>query len=109
MTSLLRKIPIISSFLPPEQPKALPPPPVTAKAPAPTIAPTIAPTPPVPPKITAAAEVDIAKEKKVAQVAAEEKRKKLRGQVGRRATIRTSPLGAQVPEASIARKTLLGR
>ena len=81
MTGLLRKIPIVSAFVPPEQPRV-----------APQLANLIRGVDP-----------------KAAQEAAAEKRKKLRRGVGREATIRTSPLGATAPAGSVARKTLLGQ
>lgn len=86
MGGIIRKIPIIGPILAPE-PRAVAPP-------------AVAP----PPEARRSASV----EAKAAQVAAAEKRKKLRGQAGKRATILTSPLGTPVSSADVARKTLLG-
>ncbi len=87
MTGILKKIPIIGSLVP------TPPPPPT-----PTV------TPPPVPEVPRSASV----EARAAQVAAAEKRKRLRGQAGKRATILTSPLGAPLSATSVTRKTLLG-
>ncbi len=84
MTGILRKIPLVSAFVPPKLPEA----PQFAQ---PTV------------------EASVDRTKRLAQVAAEEKRKKLRGAARRTSTQRTGPLGATVAAQNIAKKTLLGQ
>ncbi len=90
MTGFLRKIPVVSAFVPPKQPSV----PERAQ---PSIS-------DIDPRAVSATEA----EKKAAQTAAAEKRRKVRGQSGRSSTQRTGALGATVPVGNIARKTLLG-
>ena len=85
MTSVLRKIPIANLLVPPQLPEI------------PAPAPIVLPSPTAPDD-----------ERKAAQAAAAEKRKKIRAQGGRQKTILTGPLGAPPPLANITRKTLLG-
>ncbi len=95
MTSFLKKIPIVGSLISPKQPR------IPERAPLPPPPRSIAD---IDPKAVNASEAD----KKAAQIAAAEKRRKLRGQAGRKSTFRTGALGAVVPSGNIARKTLLG-
>ena len=95
MTSFLKKIPIVGSLIAPKQPR------VPERTSPPERARRLV-------DIESKAADTTEADKKAAQIAAAEKRRKIRGQAGRSSTFRTGALGATVPVGNVARKTLLG-
>jgi hypothetical protein len=99
MSSVLRVIPIVNAFVPPEKPKRIELPPPVERKPVQPIKPQQAPPSADPRAATEKLEADAASAAADASEAARRKR-------GRRASILTSPLGASQSPTNVRRASL---